>query len=427
MTPYQIMLSESQERMLLFVKQGREAEVERVFEKWDLHACAHRRRHRDGLCGSRITARSCRDPEQRADGRGAGLRSSDGAPGLPGRRFARSTRADSRPTDVVLLFSRCWARRPWRASAGSTASTTTWCGLTRSSCRASVPASSGSRERLVRSRCRVDGNGRYCYLDPRQGAMLAVAEAARNVACAGGLPIGATNCLNFGNPERPEIMWQLAEAIAGIGEACRALDVPITGGNVSLYNETDGEAIYPTPIIGVVGVIEMRRESWRGSFPEPGDDIILLGEDHGELGGSESLEGCSRLVSGNRPVTGSRARARAPGLLVRAASDGLSGPHTTALKADWRLRWQNVFVRRPSGATSQFASGGRRALAPRRGDALWRVGVARARVVSVRRIAPRYCRRRLRPACRRRGIGRTGGRHRIRLPTRRHRLSGAGS
>ena len=89
----------------------------------------------------------------------------------------------------------------------------------------------------------VDGNGRYCYLDPRRGAMLAVAEAARNVACAGGVPIGATNCLNFGNPERPEIMWQLVEAVEGIAEACRALDIPITGGNVSLYNETDGRAI----------------------------------------------------------------------------------------------------------------------------------------------------------------------------------------
>src|SRR5262249_35869754 len=102
----------------------------------------------------------------------------------------------------------------------------------------------------------VDGNGRYCYLDPHRGAMLAVAEASRNVACAGAQPIGATNCLNFGNPERPAIMWQLAEAVRGMSEACRALDVPITGGNVSLYNETDGRAIYPTPVIGVVGLIE---------------------------------------------------------------------------------------------------------------------------------------------------------------------------
>ena len=102
----------------------------------------------------------------------------------------------------------------------------------------------------------VDGNGRYCYLDPRRGAMLAVAEAARNVACAGARPLGATNCLNFGNPERPAIMWQFAQAVEGIGEACRALGVPITGGNVSLYNETDGQAIYPTPVIGVVGLLE---------------------------------------------------------------------------------------------------------------------------------------------------------------------------
>jgi phosphoribosylformylglycinamidine synthase len=98
----------------------------------------------------------------------------------------------------------------------------------------------------------LDGSGRYCLLDPRQGARLAVAEAALNVACAGGLPIGATNCLNFGNPERPETMWQFAEAVAGIGEACRALGIPITGGNVSLYNETGGAAIQPTPVIGVV-------------------------------------------------------------------------------------------------------------------------------------------------------------------------------
>src|ERR1700741_3491093 len=102
----------------------------------------------------------------------------------------------------------------------------------------------------------LDGNGRWCYLDPRLGAMLAVAEASRNVACAGATPIGATNCLNFGNPERPEIMWQLVEGIEGIAEACRVLNVPITGGNVSLYNETNGEAIYPTPILGVVGVLD---------------------------------------------------------------------------------------------------------------------------------------------------------------------------
>jgi len=148
----------------------------------------------------------------------------------------------------------------------------------------------------------VDGNGRYCYLDPRRGAMLAVAEAARNVACAGATPIGATNCLNFGNPERPEIMWQIVEAVEGIAEACRVLDVPITGGNVSLYNETDGKAIYPTPILGVVGVIDDASCVLARSFRGTGDAVILLGESFGELGGTEYLKTVHDLVRGEPPM-----------------------------------------------------------------------------------------------------------------------------
>src|SRR5262245_8004332 len=147
----------------------------------------------------------------------------------------------------------------------------------------------------------VDGNGRYCYLDPRRGAMLAVAEAARNVACAGARPLGATNCLNFGNPERPPIMWQFAQAVAGIGEACRTLAIPITGGNVSLYNETDGKAIYPTPIIGVVGLLEHADSVLTGRFQRSGDAIILLGHGRGELGGSEYLKVVYDRVSGVPP------------------------------------------------------------------------------------------------------------------------------
>jgi phosphoribosylformylglycinamidine synthase len=131
----------------------------------------------------------------------------------------------------------------------------------------------GTRRALAIS---TDGNGRYCYLNPRRGAMLAVAEAARNVACAGGVPIGATNCLNFGNPERPEIMWQLVEGIEGIADACRALDVPITGGNVSLYNETLGEGIYPTPVIGIVGMMKTAAPVTI-PFKQAGHSVILLG------------------------------------------------------------------------------------------------------------------------------------------------------
>jgi len=133
----------------------------------------------------------------------------------------------------------------------------------------------------------LDGNGRYCYLDPRQGARLAVAESCRNLACAGAEAAGATNCLNFGNPERPEIMAQLIEAIEGLGEACRFFDTPITGGNVSLYNETLGEGIYPTPVVGVVGLLPTR-PAVPIAFQRSGRKVVLAG---GLLpGGSDQLD-----------------------------------------------------------------------------------------------------------------------------------------
>jgi phosphoribosylformylglycinamidine synthase len=169
----------------------------------------------------------------------------------------------------------------------------------------------------------TDGNGRYCYLDPRQGAMLAVAEAARNVACAGGVPIGGTNCLNFGNPERPEIMWQFVEAVEGIAEACRALDVPITGGNVSLYNETDAQPIYPTPIIGVVGLIEDASRVVSRTFKQSGDEILLLGDTTPELGGSEYLKVVHGLVRGRPPRLDLDRERALIALLTRAAAAGL--------------------------------------------------------------------------------------------------------
>jgi phosphoribosylformylglycinamidine synthase subunit PurL len=162
----------------------------------------------------------------------------------------------------------------------------------------------------------VDGNGRYCYLDPYRGAMLAVAEAARNVACSGARPLGATNCLNFGNPERPSIMWQFARAVEGIGAACRALDVPITGGNVSLYNETGGRAIHPTPVIGVVGLLEHADRVVSHRFRAAGDAVILLGEGKGELGGSEYLKVVYDLVRGAPPAIDLSAERALQALLV---------------------------------------------------------------------------------------------------------------
>ena len=226
----------------------------------------------------------------------------------------------------------------------------------------------------------VDGNGRYCYLDPHRGAMLAVAEAARNVACAGARPLGATNCLNFGNPERPAIMWQFAQAVEGIGEACRALDVPITGGNVSLYNETDGRAIYPTPVIGVVGLLEhadrVRQPPLSGAA---GDAIVLLGEGRGELGGSEYLKVVHGLVRGVPPALDLDGRAGAAGRCssrwprtgsIRSAHDcsdgGLAVDARRVLLRHRRDRRRGVDRRRRRGARRRRSIARRRCSASRR-------------------------------------------------------------
>jgi phosphoribosylformylglycinamidine synthase len=169
----------------------------------------------------------------------------------------------------------------------------------------------------------VDGNGRFVYLDPFRGAELAVAEAARNVACAGGEPIGATNCLNFGNPERPEIMWQFGRAVEGIASACKALGIPITGGNVSLYNETDGRAVLPTPVIGVVGLIEDASRVTRRAFSRDGDAIVLLGESRDEFGGSEYLKVLHGVILGTPPSLVLKAEAALQALLVQAVASGM--------------------------------------------------------------------------------------------------------
>jgi phosphoribosylformylglycinamidine (FGAM) synthase-like enzyme len=169
----------------------------------------------------------------------------------------------------------------------------------------------------------VDCNGRFVYLDPFAGAQLAVAEAARNVACAGGLPIGATNCLNFGNPERPEIMWQFARAVEGMGAACRALDIPITGGNVSLYNETDGRAVLPTPVLGVVGLVEDADRVVRRAFQSAGDVILMLGDTHDELGGSEYLKVMHGLIRGVPPAVDLGREAALHRVLILGASSGV--------------------------------------------------------------------------------------------------------
>ena len=320
MTPYEIMLSESQERMLLVAQRGREAEVERVFAKWDLHAVRIGQVTDDGLLRIHDHGEVVAEIPNRP--------LADRAP-LYDRPTERPAYLDdvtqldlatlAPPTDLgqvwldllgtPVIASKRWVYRQYDHMVRT--NTVVLPGL-----GAGVVRVKGTTRALVFS---LDGNGRHCYLDPAEGGRLAMAEAARNVACAGAVPIGATNCLNFGNPERPDIMWQFSQAVDGIAEACRALDVPITGGNVSLYNETDGQAIYPTPVLGVVGVLDDVSHVLTRVFPEPDLDIVLLGDPAGGLGGSEYLKQHHGLVRG-RPSAVDLDRERAlQGLLVDAA------------------------------------------------------------------------------------------------------------
>ena len=324
MTPYEIMLSESQERMLLAVKKGREREVEQVFEKWDLHAARIGYVTGDGLMRvkdhgtvvAEIPNTALVDQAPLYDRPTSRPRYLDAV-----QRFdPASLPTGPVPQDALLAIlqsptvaSKRWVYRQYDHMVRT--NTILPAGL-----GAGVVRVKGTSRALALS---VDGNGRYCYLDPRRGAMLAVAEAARNVACAGATPIGATNCLNFGNPERPEIMWQFVEAVEGIAEACRALEIPITGGNVSLYNETNGEAIYPTPIIGVVGVMDDASRVVGRAFRGEADDIVLLGENLGELGGSEYLKVLHQMVAGRPPRLDLERERALITFLAKAASAGL--------------------------------------------------------------------------------------------------------
>jgi len=175
---------------------------------------------------------------------------------------------------------------------------------------------------------KTDGNGRYVYLEPRVGGRIAVAEAARNVACTGARPLAITNCLNFGNPTRSEVFYQFKEAVAGMGEACRALGTPVTGGNVSLYNESPSAAVYPTPVIGMIGLIEDISRVTRASFQHDGDAILLLGEMGGELGGSEYLATIHGKVIGAPPhCDPSREKLVIDALLEAIASGIVSSAH----------------------------------------------------------------------------------------------------
>jgi len=282
MTPYEIMLSESQERMLLVAQRGREAEVFRIFQKWGLDAVEV------GRVTSDAKMRVLEHGEVVAEIPNAAL--TDDAPVYkrPLTRWEPPVEREM-PEHIHLAESGDFSAQLKRLLASPNICSKRWVWQqydhmvqtntveAPGAGDAGVIRIKGSKRGLAMA---LDGNGRWCYLDPRLGAMHAVAEAARKVACAGATPIGATNCLNFGNPEKPHIMWQFSQVIDGITKACEELDTPITGGNVSFYNETLGEGIYPTPVIGVVGLLEDVHKTTKMHFApegrERGRKIILL-------------------------------------------------------------------------------------------------------------------------------------------------------
>jgi phosphoribosylformylglycinamidine synthase II len=258
MTPYEMMLSESQERMLLVAERGREQEVFAVFRKWGLDAVEIGTSLPTACCAFCIMAAMAAEIPADALAEQAPVYERPIAPRAQRPRIGRA-RAALPPSQRShgIISAACWPR-PSIASKR-------WIfeqydHMVRTNTLAMPGAADAAVVRLKGTRARwrspADGNGRWCALDPRSGAMHAVAEAARNVAAVGARPWAATNCLNFGNPEKPEVMWQFSEAIDGISEACRALAIPITGGNVSFYNDTLGKSIDPTPVLGVLGLLE---------------------------------------------------------------------------------------------------------------------------------------------------------------------------
>jgi len=327
MTPYEILLSESQERMLVVAKRGHEDAVAEILAKWDLTAAVIGQviaepvyRVTEGekvvaeFPGSRlVTDCPSYSPDARESTAIRDLRAADplAIPERPEEKDPAWTleRLMSAPT----IASKAWAYRQY----DSTVRTNTVVGPGGD---AAVIRIRGTNKALA---IKTDCNGRYVFLDPRLGGRIAVAEAARNVACTGARPMAITNCLNFGNPTRPEVFHQLKEAVAGIGEACRALGTPVTGGNVSLYNESPSSAVYPTPVIGMVGLIDDISYITRATFQHDGDAVLLLGEMGGELGASEYLATIHGAVLGPPPRCDARRERLVIDVLLDAIHSGV--------------------------------------------------------------------------------------------------------
>lgn len=302
MTPYELMLSESQERMLVVVEKGREEEVQKIFQKWGLEAVVMGRVTADGILrvkeGGRVVAQvpvklltdeaPVYDPPRTKPGYIDELARFD--PGeLPSPQ-------DLNGALLQILSSPSMGDKSWIFSQYDHMVQTNTVYL---------PGRGAALLRIKNTNKGIalttDGNGRYCYLDPFRGGAIAVAEAARNLVCTGARPLGITDCLNWGNPEKPEVFWTFVEAVRGMSAACRELGIPVVSGNVSFYNETSGEAVFPTPVVGMVGLLADIERRVKPGFGHEGDVVVLLGETKPELGGSEYLKVVHRKIAGRVP------------------------------------------------------------------------------------------------------------------------------
>lgn len=291
MTPYELMLSESQERMLMVAKAGKEEECIRICKKWDLDVAVVGKVTGDGILRvldqgqivAEIPAKSLADDGPRYERPFSPPGYQDMLTNL--NYDALPDVKDANAALLALLESPTIASKRWVYEQYDHMVRTNT--MVRPGSDAAVVRIKGTNKAVAMT---VDCNSRYCLLNPYEGARLAVAEAARNLSCSGAEPIGLTDCLNFGNPERPDIMWQFVMAIEGMKDACEHFKIPIVSGNVSFYNETNGLSIYPTPMLGMVGLIESADKAMTQWFREDGDDIILLGATREDLGGSEYLK-----------------------------------------------------------------------------------------------------------------------------------------
>ncbi len=302
MTPYEMLLSESQERMLLVAERGREEEVFRVFKKWGLDAVTIGVVTGDGMMRVKHHGEVFAEIPNRA--------LADEAPKYA-RPYTKPLRSAPEHGPEIHSADLTGDLRKLLASGDLCSKRWIWEQYDYQ-VRTNTLAGPGSEAAVVRIKgtntsvaMSLDGNGRYCSLDPREGTKLIVAECCRNLSTAGALPIATTNNLNFGNPERPEIMAQIVESIEGLAEACRFFDVPVTGGNVSLYNETLGTPIFPTPVVGIVGTLETAAPIGIG-FKKAGAKIVLLGglgdSDLHQFGGTQYAKVVLNKLWGRPPA-----------------------------------------------------------------------------------------------------------------------------